>query len=127
MNLLQLYPENTYLTGMVSQCLSEIYIARTSHTLEYCTDRVSSVKNKPVYKSILLMINQIGMTELKNMNLFFLDKYHDSTNPDEYICYAYIQACRAFGLVKKAKNLENLYRVNFPNGQFIDQIQKSQN
>ncbi|MBL4710143.1 MAG: M48 family metalloprotease [Flavobacteriales bacterium] len=119
------YPDNDFLTAAIGISLAEIYFAQKNHSLRQFVPLPDDDYNMN-YHRILLMINNIRLSDLKKVTLAYYNKNEGikSTSHDEqnehlaYASYLYLKLKNSELLEKTKTDYLTLY----PQGFFINKL-----
>lgn len=122
LQLLNLFPDNRYLRSTVGICLGEIYFAQKEHTLREHVPRPDD-DYQYNYHLVLLMIENMRLSELKELALSYMGVNNDSwtqatVESEQHLIYHNY-------LYNKIKDetttdlYKDIYLEQFPDGYFI--------
>jgi Zn-dependent protease with chaperone function len=74
LQLLDQYPNNTYLITTIGKCLNKIYAAQKEHTLGLITD-LPSIETENKYKHFLYFVGNMHLKDWASVSYYFLQQY----------------------------------------------------
>jgi len=80
--LLEKYPENSYLVGTAGECFNEMYIKQKEHLLNTIAELPSPYREKK-YNTILEFISRLSLKDINSLGYYFLKQYTGKFNNDE--------------------------------------------
>lgn len=118
LQLLEIYPENSYLRSKVGLSLVAIYEAQKNHQLNSYVDPIKNQQED--YKKVLLFIHNLRLSEIKKIAYYFLNRSASEFNQNEDYLFAYWQITKAMSLPEKADEIKKKYSKVFPKGKYAD-------
>ena len=124
--LLPIYSEEPYIRYMVGKCLNQLYYARKNYTFSDYVEQPSEEKSKE-YGQLLTFLSNVGSTDLKEMNYYFLKSEINKYNNDENYLFEFIKAIHLMDIPIEKEKWINAYITNFPNGKYLTEIKSLTN
>lgn len=122
LQLLEIYPENSYLYAKLGLSLFAIYEAQKNHQLNAYIDPIKNQQKN--YKEVLLFIHNLRLSELKKVSFHFLNHSAAKFDKNEDYVFAYWQFSKAMSLSERAEEIKENYLQTFPTGKYVDQFSK---
>lgn len=121
LQLLEEFPENTYLRATVGYSMSQLYLFKKEHKLSKVL-AMTAPNNKENYDRFLHFVRELRLKEMGRLAFAYLEAGSELQKEDPYYLYAYILSAWISGKNEQGEILRNQYLNKFPDGIFTEEI-----
>ena len=114
--LLNYFPENSYLRAIIGKAFHQIYLAQKNHYLSQHIEKIGNQSKS--YKEVLQFIHKLRVSEIKKLNYYFLKQGKDKHSSQEDYLYALWLSAVDMENEKEANQYKQQYLNNFPSGKY---------
>jgi hypothetical protein len=121
MIMLERFPDNAYLHGMVGKCLFKLFESQKNHLLGRALD-LPDPRFEENYDRFLSFVHRLRLTELENLAYHYVITKKEEYFLNEDFLYA-VWLCSQVSMSKlDTQSVEEDYRSKFPNGKYSNQL-----
>jgi hypothetical protein len=117
LKMLQGFPGDPYLMGLVGKCLNRLYAAQANHEIGKITD-LPNPSYEEEYNSLLRLLQNIRLSELGSITYYYLKSYQAEGIASEEFVAALITSKDNYGKPEEKKEWIEYYKAHFPNRKY---------
>ena len=95
LQMLQSYPNNTFLVTNIGRCFNKMYDAQKAHVLGKIMEAPSPTAEKK-YNDFLQFLQKLRLTDIASINYYFLTDYSTKISPDKNFTEVYAKSKQLF-------------------------------
>jgi len=117
LQMLESYPDNSYLVANTGRCLNKLYKAQKEHTLSKLVDLPSPYNDKK-YDLLLQFIQRLRLSDMAAHSYYFLQAHQDNLADNEDFLEALVNSKENYNKPDEKEQWVQHYRKKFPNGKY---------
>lgn len=117
------YPKHPFLTGIIGACMGEMTIAIDKHELGKILP-ASSPEHEANYDELLSFLNNLSLTEMKEVGYNYVRIYGNQAAKSEALAYGLALTSKLKQKANEKNKYKGIYGKTFQNGYFRKQMNK---
>lgn len=117
------YPKHPFLTGIIGACMGEMTIAINKHELGKILP-ASSPENDANYDELLSFLNNLSLTEMKEVGYNYVRIYGNQATKSDALSYGLALTSKLKEKHNEKNKYKGIYGKYFPNSYFRKQMNK---
>ncbi len=126
LKLIEKYPDEPYLKGLVGRIFYEMYISQEDHALSKIVPH-SNPNYKDAYNEILDFIHNLRLSEISKIGFYYIQNAKEKHKYNEDIIWAEYLTANIREDIKIANSAKEVYKELFPDGKYIKLLEELEN